>query len=902
MKTSFISLILICLFSSAYAQNRAIIKGKVIDSVSKQPLELSTVAMVDVADSSLIAYTLSKKNGIFELLRLPAEKPVKLVISFAGYKSYIRRFNFKKAEVVDIGEISLNSKMLNEVVVRAERTPVKIKKDTIEFDAAAFKIRPNAALEELLKKLPGVQIDGDGTITVNGKDVSKLLIDGKQFFGNDPKIATKNLDAEIVAQIQVYDDRENDPDHLISETKVPKIINIKLKKAIKRSIFGKVFAGAGSRDRYETGGLFNMFRDTLQLSLIGLSNNLNHTGFSNQEIYSEGGFDRSGGNTSFNGRQNFGRSWGGIEKITSGGFNLNQNYGKKLKLNLQYFYTKRNNINNSSNLQQQFLGDTTLLSSSTNNRTSGNQSHSASGLIEWEPDTVRNLRFNPSISFNTNDNQSNSFGDTHNNFDMPVNKSTANSYGNGSSTQYRQTFYFHKRSRKHKGESFNISNNLQINPGKSASFNNNDVINYQHAYLTDSLHRRSNRTNTNVSGNIDLSYRYPVTKKLTLDITTSNAYNKSSDQLFTYDIKTNRFDSLLTNQSSDLKRDQWTENVKPGLTYQLGKNTQIIAGLNTQWQQIENNFSSSRLNQNYFFLLPTIRFETDQLSISYDRNVNQPGISSLQPITIVYSPLYTFTGNPNLKPAINDSYNLNYRLYTTQSQISVWLYSSVYRQKNMSINQQTIRSDGSQTVTVVNRDGRPGYNMNIGFNKRFRKMKDWQIFFSSSVYGYYNQNLNLLNNAEGWQNTFNRGIYENIFLDWKEKMTLNIGAGYSVSDTKYNYDDFRKVHAGNFNLNNSLIVRPLGQLTWETKQDFYYNTQIAPGLKKGVNVISTSVAMRMFKKDRGELKFTVYDLFNQNVSIYRTTGTNSINDVQNNTLNRYFLVTYSIKFNKLSTK
>lgn len=858
--------------------------------------------MVDVKDSSLISYTLSKKTGEFELLRLPSEKPVKLVISYAGYKSYIRQFKFKSAEVLDIGNISLNSKMLSEVIVRAERVPVKVKKDTIEFDAAAFKTRPNAALEELLKKLPGIQIDGDGTITVNGKDVSKLLIDGKQFFGNDPKIATKNLDAEIVAQVQVYDDRENDPDHLISETKVPKIINIKLKKAIKRSIFGKVFAGAGSRDRYETGGLFNMFRDTLQLSVIGLSNNLNHTGFSNQEIYSEGGFDRSGGNTSFNGRQNFGRSWGGIEKITSGGFNLNQNYGKKLKLNLQYFYTQRNNINNSSNYQQQFLGDTTLLGSSTNNRTSSNSSHTVSGLVEWQPDTVRQLRFNPSLSFNSNNNNSNSFGDAHNNFDMPVNKSVGSSYGDGSSTQYRQSFYFHKRSRKRKGESFNISNNLQINPGKSTSFNNNDVINYQHVNLSDSLHRRSSRTNNNVSGNIDLSYRYPVTKKLTLDITTSNAYNKSSDQLFTYDIKKNQFDSLLVNQSSDLKRDQWTENVKPGLTYQLGKNTQIIAGLNTQWQQINNNFLSSRLNQNYFFLLPTIRFETDRLSISYDRGVNQPSISSLQPITIVYSPLYTFTGNPNLKPAINDSYNLNYRLYTTQSQISVWLYSSMYKQKNMSINQQIIRSDGSQTATVVNRDGRPSYNLNVGFNKRFRKMKDWQIYFTSSVYGYYNQTLNLLNNVEGWQNTFSKGLYENVFFDWKQKVTLNLGAGYSVNDTKYNYDDFKKVHTGNFNLNNNLVVRPVHNITWETKQDFYYNTQIATGLKKGVNVISTSLAINMFKKDRGELKFTVYDLFDQNVSIYRYTGTNSITDSQNNTLNRYFMVTYSIKFNKLSTK
>ncbi|AYL98191.1 outer membrane beta-barrel protein [Mucilaginibacter celer] len=902
MKTTFISLLLFCFFSVSYAQNRAAIKGRVTDSVSKQPLELSTVAMVDVKDSSLIAYTLSKKTGDFELQRLPAETRVKLVISYAGYKSYIRQFNFKKGEVMDIGNISLNSKMLSEVVVRAERVPVKMKKDTIEFDAAAFKTRPNAALEELLKKLPGVQIDGDGTITVNGKDVSKLLIDGKQFFGNDPKIATKNLDAEIVAQVQVYDDRENDPDHLISDTKVPKIINIKLKKAIKRSIFGKVFAGAGSRDRYETGGLFNMFRDTLQLSLIGLSNNLNHTGFSNQEIYSEGGFDRSGGSTSFNGRPSWASNWGGIEKITSGGFNLNQNYGKKLKLNLQYFYSQRNNINNSSNFQQQFLKDTTLLSANTNNRNSNSHSHTATALVEWEPDTVRHLRFSPSLSFSGNDNTASSTGNTRNNFNMPVNTSVGNNFGNGSSTQYRQNFYFHKRSRKHKGESFNISNNLQINPGENTSFNNSDVVNYQHANLSDSLHRRSSRTTNNVSGNIDLSYRYPITKKLTVDITTSNSYNKSSDQLFTYDRKTNTFDSLLVNQSSDLKRDQWTENIKPGITYQLGKNTQIIAGLNTQWQQIENNFVSSRLSQNYFFLLPTLRFETDRLSISYDRGVNQPGISSLQPVTIVYSPLYTFTGNPNLKPTINNNYNISYRLYTTQSQVSLWAYGGVYKQENLSINQQTIRSDGSQTVTVVNRDGRPSYSLNVGFNKRFRKMKDWQIFFSTSLNGSYNQNLNLLNNVEGWQNTFNRGIYQNVYFDWKEKATLNIGAGYNIGDTKYKYDDFRIVHTGNFNLNNNLVLRPIRRLVWETKQDFYYNTQIAPGLKKGVNVISTSIALLMLKKDRGELKFTVYDVFDQNVSIYRYTGTNSITDTQNNTLNRYFLVTYSIKFNKLSTK
>jgi hypothetical protein len=899
MKTIFLSLILLCLFSSvSFAQNRVTIKGKVTDSLNKQPLELSTIAMVDLKDTSLIAYTLSKKTGDFELQRLPVDKQVRLVISYAGYKSYIRQFNFKKGDIIDLGNVALNSKMLNEVIVRAERVPIRMKKDTIEFDAAAFKTRPNAAVEELLKKLPGVQIDGDGTITVNGKQVSKLLIDGKQFFGSDPKIATKNLDAAIVAQVQVYDDRENDPDHLVSETQVQKIINIKLKKAIKKSVFGKVFGGVGSRERYEAGGLFNMFRDTLQVSFIGLSNNLNHTAFSREDLNSQGGFDRSGGNTSFNGGRNWG---GGIEKITSGGFNINQNYGEKLKLNLQYFYTQRNNVNESANFQQQFLKDTTLLTRSTNSRISNSYVHTLSGLVEWKPDTIRNLRYNPSLNYNSNSNTATSSGNTSNNFDMPVNQSVSNSWGDGHSTQFNQSFYFHKRSKKSSKESFTISHNLSISPNHNNSFNNNDVVNYQRPELSDSLHRLSARTSSNASGNLDFSYRFPVTKKLIVDITTSGIYNKTSDQLFTYDRKTG-FDSLLTNQSSDLKRDQWTENIKPGITYQLNKKTQIIAGLNTQWQQINNNFVTTRLVQNYFFLLPTIRVEAYGVSLNYERRVNQPGVSSLQPVTIVYSPLYSYTGNPNLVPGISNNYSYNFFKYWENSQFGVYSNGSVNSQKNMSVTQQTIRSDGAQTNTTVNRDGRPNYNFSLGVFKRLKTNKDWQLNSSTSFYGNYYQSLNLLNDVEGWQNTFSYGVHENINANWKDKIELYTGVGFNQSNTKYRYDDFRNVKVGTYNISNSLIVRFPKKIVWETKQDFNYNGQVAAGFKKGVNVVSSSLALQMLKKDRGELKLSVYDIFNQNVSVYRYINSNSVSDVQNNTLKRYFMVTYSVKFNKLSTK
>ncbi|MGF7074331.1 outer membrane beta-barrel protein [Mucilaginibacter sp. 3215] len=899
MKTIFLSLILLCLSFTSFAQNRVNIKGKVIDSISRQPLELSTVAAVDLKDTSLIAYTLSKKTGEFELQRLPPDKQVRLVISYAGYKSYIRRFDFKKGEVIDLGNIALSSKMLDEVIVRAERVPIKIKKDTIEFDAAAFKTRPNAAIEELLKKLPGVQVDGDGTITVNGKQVSKLLIDGKQFFGSDPKIATKNLDAAIVAQVQVYDDHENDPDHLVSETQVQKIINIKLKKAIKKSIFGRVFGGGGSRDRYEAGGLFNMFRDTLQVSMIGLSNNLNHTGFSREELNSEGGFDRSGGNTSFNGGQNRG---GGIEKITSGGFNVNQNYGERLKFNLQYFYTQRNNVNESAYFQQQFLKDTTLLTRSSNSRYTDSYTHTVSGLVEWKPDTIRNLRYNPSLNYNSTSNTSASSGNTSNNFDIPVNQSVSNSLGNGHSTQFNQNFYFHKRSKSKSKESFTISHNLSINPNHNSDFNTNDVVNYQRPELSDSLHRLSVRTSKNASGNLDFSYRYPVTQSLIVDVTTSGIYNKTSDQVFTYDRKTGDLDSLLNNQSSDLKRDQWTENIKPGITYQFNKKVKIIAGLNTQWQQINNNFVTSRLVQNYFFLLPTVRMEAYGVFLSYERRVNQPGISSLQPITIVYSPLYSYTGNPNLVPGISNNYNFNFFNYWDRSQMGIYANGGVYLQKNMTVAQRTIRSDGAQNSTTVNRDGRPNYNFSVGVSKRFKKMNDWQFNTSASFYGNYNQNLNLLNNVEGWQNTVSYGLHEYIGINWKDVVDLNTGVGFNRSNSKYQYDDFRNIRTGTYNISNSLMVRFPKKIIWETKQDFNYNSQVAAGFKKGVNVVSSSLALQMLKKDRGELKLSVYDIFNQNVSVYRYINTNSVSDVQNNTLKRYFLVTYSVKFNKLSTK
>lgn len=228
------ALLLFLIVSNTYAQNKANIKGALADSSSNAPIEYATIAVVNSKDTTLISYTLSDKKGGFNLSGIPVDRPTKLIISYVGYPTHRQHLQLKAGELKDFGLLLLSSTHLKEVIIQGERSPVLIKKDTIEFNTEAFKTRPNAVVEELLRKLPGVQVNSNGSILVNGKKISKLLIDGKEFFGNDPLVATRNLDADLLDKIQVYDDRENDPAHKLNASELSKVINLKLKVKSKK--------------------------------------------------------------------------------------------------------------------------------------------------------------------------------------------------------------------------------------------------------------------------------------------------------------------------------------------------------------------------------------------------------------------------------------------------------------------------------------------------------------------------------------------------------------------------------------------------------------------------------------------------------------------------------------------
>ncbi|RZL23002.1 MAG: TonB-dependent receptor, partial [Pedobacter sp.] len=301
MKKILLAFALILIGNLLYAQ-KGTITGTLVDSANhKTTLNYATISVFKGADTVLTTYKLSDDKGVFKIGNLELGAKYRLVINAWMYNILRKEITITAADpTLNLGNLVLSEKRnnLNEVVIMSERPPVIVRKDTIEFNAESFKKLPSAVVEDLLKKLPGVAIDANGGIMVNGKSVSKILVDGKEFFGGDQQIATKNLPANIIDKVQLSDDPEakrRDPD--IVAGNVPQIINLKLKKAIKSGAFGKFYAGGGPKELFEAGGIMNFFRDTTQVSVLGYGNNANKPGFSISDVMRIGGFQRSGVNS-----------------------------------------------------------------------------------------------------------------------------------------------------------------------------------------------------------------------------------------------------------------------------------------------------------------------------------------------------------------------------------------------------------------------------------------------------------------------------------------------------------------------------------------------------------------------------------------------------------------------------
>jgi hypothetical protein len=886
------------------AQNKAVIKGRVVDSVNNSPVVFATVAILNVQDttSTLVAYTLCDKNGSFSFHNPPTGIPLKIFISSVSYNPFRKNLTLNKAESLDMGIIKVGPKQLHEVVIRGERDPVTIRADTIEFAAEAFKTRPNALVEDLLKKLPGVEVDNQGFIIVNGKQVSKVLVDGHEFFNNDTRIATKNLDADMIDKIQVYDDRENDPNHLIPEPNVGKIINLKFKKAYKKSIFGKIYGGTGTEGRYEAGGLLNMFRDTLQVSLLGVGNNLNNTGFSFNDLYTSGGLNRGGFNAFGIGSSN--GAGNGIQKIISSGVNINNDYGKKLKINLAYYYSHTVNTYNSITNTQRLLSDTDLTTNTANARLRTDNRHNITMLIRWQPDEATEFTYNPDFSYSANSSGSNSAGNTFSNFIPRINQSGTTDNNTGNNAQFQQSLSYNHQFKK-SGESINISSGFQISPNGGDDYNNNNLISYTAIVPSYILNRYTNTNNKNTDVNLAVSYRYPITKKLIANVTVSDDYRHQVNNTEAYDLDTltGHYDTFLPTLSSALTRNLWTENINPGLTYNFKQNSSLALNANAQILQVSNKFDRGLpdIDQHFFNLLPNANLSVGKFSLGYQSSFTLPNIGDMIPYSIIFSPLYSVTGNPDLKPSRRNNFILAYNNYL-QSGVMMRANASASFEENGIFRQRTLDAAGVETSTPINMNGR--YTLSAGgfISKKFKKRNELSFNENTNLSVNKSHSFFELNGQNGSQDTYSISLNQSFSVNWKD--IIEIEPSYRLTDAITNYTGI------NYNnINNVTHVADTHFIFYWTKSTsiegtytYTYNPLVSPGYQKSANFLNLNIAHTLLKKNRGQIKISCYDILNQNISSVRYISENTITDTQSQILKRYFLLTLQYKFNKSLSK
>jgi hypothetical protein len=908
------TLLLLLAISVSYVNAQGTIKGKLVDTTGKNPLALATVTLFKAADTTLITYRLSNPDGEFKVPGLPLNIECRVVVSFSGYAAYRKEFTLTNGDVLDLGTITMTpgSKTLDEILVIAERPPVTVRSDTIEFNASSFKTLPTALVEDLLRKLPGVEVDREGNITANGRRVNRINVDGKAFFGDDPKMATRNLPANVIDKIQVTDDKDEIARNSDGDlTNVGKVINLSLKKGIKKGWFGKVYGGVGTKDRYEIGGIANIYRDTMQLSVLAFSNNLNRSGFSFKEIQDIGGFNRSGfnsvsimtrgGQTGFalNGIS-FGGTDAGIARTTGAGFNLNHAPNKNKSFFLQYFLgDTKNNIQQLTNAQQ-FINDTTVttVTNTLNNREA--RTHNVAAGANLKPDTLTDINFRSSFSYTANADNINANINVANSKTGPLSTGLGMQFNKTYAAGYNHNLSVTRRFKAKKGRTLNINhfltytNNLQRNITES----DND---FYYPFVYERLFNQLRRQDVpSLSINTNFNFSEPLSKKLTFRFNNQYQYIKDEQDITIYnkDGITTKYDVLDLAQARGFERDQNRINSYLGLSYKL-KQVTFSAGVNSLWQSIENNYKNvtAPVNTTLFNLLPSFSFNWKQLSAQVNQTVVAPGVANLIPVPDSTNPFYIRFGNPALKPAKRTSFSANNFVFLQGTGTSYNFYINGSFVDNDVIMSRTVLADGRQTVRPVNASGTVNLYAGVGFGKEFKNKQKFIFSFRFSPYINFDKRKLMVNNNVSTASNLQVGPNFNLSFNWNDLVELRPMYSPGVSRTTYTDPSFTNIKAVTHYLENELIVRLPKKLVWETNLGYRYNSQVSPGLPKENILWNAAVTLMLFKGDLGLLKLSVFDILNRNNGFYRTTNQNQIIDNQTNVLNRYGALsfTYNIR-------
>ncbi len=859
------------------------------------PLESATVYLEKIADSTMVTYGISDQNGAFELTGTTGVESANLFISYAGFKPLVRQIAIK--ETVDLGQLKLSvqDNLLDEVLVVANRAPVVIKKDTLEFNAASFDTRPDANLEELLKKLPGAEVDSDGAITINGKPVSRILVNGKEFFGDDPKIATKNLPKEIIEKLQVVDTKTRAQEFTgESGDSENKTINITIKKDKNKGYFARATVGGGTNERYEMSGIGNIFKDNMRTTVLAGSNNINSSGFEFDDIY--GMMGRSGARA-----VQSGNSSNGITKSETAGLDYSNEWNDEYELNGDYFYDRSNTNTRSRTRRENILPDTTYFSTSENTSNAISNRHRANARIEVEFDTLTRFSFSP--RFNTSqtdavrgrmasslDGNSDVVNSTETsdreeiyNINVRNNLDFIRRFGSRGAF-FRLDFSQEYRDQRNDNFYFSQSEFFGSDPRTEIQdqFIDEDEQEYQYGFGAEQ--RFVLATDFFLDLNYDLSTSKSVNARYVYDADVSGAYTSINDTLSSnFEVNTIR-----NRPTIGLRYDHeaWRLNADVGLINTVLKNENLLAA--GGFDNMYNNLS----------VRTGIRYELQRsksISLDYSTNANTPSIRQLQPVPDRTNPLNIVVGNPTLRPAFSHNIGANFRSFNFAQGGGSGIFSSFNLDftENQVVSVSTVDEDLRRTTTYTNVDGNRSASARLFYTNSSRK-EEKEFRYRLSLTGNYDRNVGFTNavlyNSERFR------VSPGIRLTFAIQELFEVNPSYSLNYNKTDYSI-------NANRNQEFINHTAGfeattfwpkNVVFGNDITYNYNGNVSPGFQNSSILWNSSLGYQ-FLDEKATLKVKVYDLLDQVVDTRRITGDDYVQDTNSLILTQYAMLSFTYK-------
>ena len=911
-------------FAASTANAQSIrLSGTLYNSEDQLPLIGATVKLINIRDTTKASYTNSDQQGQFMFDKL-AKGQYWLDITYIGFE-WLRKQVTIANKTENTGKLFLMpvATKLKEVNVISGAIRAEQKGDTTQYSSAAYKVTQDATTEDLVKKMPGITVE-NGTVKSQGEDVKKILVDGKPFFGDDPTVTLRNLPAEVIDKIQVFDKLSDQSAWSgFDDGNAQKTMNIITKSAKNVGQFGKFAAGYGSDDRYMAGLNLNIFEGSQRITIIGNSNNVNLQNFGSDDFLSAIGGSGGGGRAMSRGGgggSSMGNTQGGLTTINSIGFNFTNTWSTKATLNASYFYNKGENKTNKI-LDRQYIlnGSTNQQYNENSNAISNNDNHRLNLRLEYSPNERNSLIVTPRLSFQKNSTGSSLLassstagqlqGTTNN-----ANNNKSNGYNFNNELLYRLKFSKPGRT---------VSINLATGMSKRKRENYLEAKNIY--YLTgpndqsDSIKQFSKTLADATALSSSVVYTEPLSTKSQLQFNYNIGYSKNTNDKSTwnYRYETKQYTDFDTLLSNIYNNDYTTHNVGTGYLYKDEK-LNLNAGLAYQYSVLvgKQDFPMPGDTRKHFnnllpsFMLNYKMTEQKNLRINYRASSNPPSVTQLQEVMDNSNPLLLTAGNPNLKQELRNTLRSRISLANkakTSNLFAMLMFTFIQDYLGnatiVAVNDTLVYGQdmhrGAQLSIPVNLNGAWNARTLISYGFPLNPIK---CNFNINAGVSYNRLPSLINKRNNISSTYgiNQGVVFSSNISQKLDFTFTYNLNYNLVDNSLQPE-----------LNNNYILQiASGSFNWQFWKGLFVQTNviyqdyhvISPKEITQYTLWNASLGSKLFKNNSGEIKLTAYDLLNQNKSLSRIVTDTYIESSNTGVLKQYVMLTFTYNLRNFKGK